>query len=121
MMHGGARKRVANRFQHGNAGVAFIAGDTHLDQLVRFQVQVDFLEYGFSQTPIANQHDGTQGVGGCAKGAALLGSNVEFWHGGIVREWPRKNFPKTGFSSILTTHTSNKRNRKVTGLGPPSS
>src|SRR5690606_13350793 len=115
MMHIGAGQGLADGFQHGAARLTVDAGHADLDQLMRLEVEVDFLEYGFGQDPVADQHDGTQGVGGGTQGAALLRSNVEFRHDGIVREWPRKNSPKTGCTSILMTPTSNRRNRRGTG------
>src|SRR5690554_1145156 len=113
-MYVGAGQRFADFFQHGAASCAVVSGDTNLNELVRLEIEVDFLEYGFSQTPVADKYDGAQGVGSSTQGATLLRCNVEFWHGGIVREWPRKNFLKIGCTSILMTHMSNRRNRKVT-------
>jgi hypothetical protein len=39
-------------------------------------------------------------VSSSTKFAALMRCKVEFWHKEIVREWPRKNSLKSGFSSI---------------------
>src|SRR5690606_37967082 len=101
-MHAGARQGVANGFQGRVEFGALLAIDTYLDELMGFEVEVDFFENGRSQALVADHDDGMQRVGGGAQSAALLGCNVEFGHSGIVREWPRKNSQKTGSSSTST-------------------
>lgn len=71
MVHRGAGKRVADAGQHGLARIAVLAAGPHLDQLVRGEGAVDFLQDGVGQARVADKDDRLQGVGGGTKIATL--------------------------------------------------
>lgn len=68
----GARKRVAQCFKHGDACLAVVAGNFHLDEPMGIQVGFDFFKHGIGKPAFPNKYNGTQGVGSGAKCAALL-------------------------------------------------
>ena len=59
------------------AGVAIVLEDTHLDQLVREQVDVDLVQYGGCQAVMAHAHDRMQPMRLRAEVSALGGSQGE--------------------------------------------
>jgi len=67
---------VANAAQGIRPGVAVLAGDSYLDQFMRVEAALDFLEYRSSKPAIANQHHGIEGVGAGLECAALDGGQL---------------------------------------------
>ena len=76
MLDSGRTQIVANTAQCIRPGVAVFAGDPYLDQSVRVEAAVDFLEYRCSEPAIANQHHGIEGVGAGLECAALAGGQL---------------------------------------------
>lgn len=60
MLHGNSVERRADGLDHRGACSAVIAEYANLDQLVAFQVDVDFTQYRRRQTGITDQHHGLQ-------------------------------------------------------------
>ncbi len=95
MLNGRGVKLVANRFVNGDALLALIAENAHLDQLMRVQAEIDLLENGWSQPIRADQDHGIQGVCRSAQfGAAGRGKRQSGHSGGRekIGEAPIKSF-----------------------------
>ncbi len=60
MLHGGGIERCADGLDHRGACSAVISEYTNLDQLVAFQVDVDFTQHRRRQAGITDQHHGLQ-------------------------------------------------------------
>jgi hypothetical protein len=63
----------ADVVDHCGARGAVIAKYTDFDQLVTFQIDIDFMQYGWCQASIADHHDGMQRVCPSLEFAALCG------------------------------------------------
>ena len=78
MLNGSGTEFAANGVQNGVALGTVFAINPDLDQLMRLERVVDFLEHGRRQTIAGDTHHGVQVVGLRAKGSPLRGR--EFSH-----------------------------------------
>ncbi len=75
----GARLTLLRAFDVTVRGNAFVAEHTHLDQLMRFEVDFDFLQHGIGQTLGSDEHDGPERMSLGAQVGALGGREFKSW------------------------------------------
>lgn len=80
---GAAFRRVADLVVNGDALVALVTEHTDLDQLVRSEVHLDFLQHGVGEPFGADQHDGLERMGLGAQRGALGGGKRKGGHGNV--------------------------------------
>lgn len=76
MLDGSCTEVFAYPAQGIRPGVAVFAGDPDLDQLMRVQAALDFLEHRRREPFIADQNHGIEGVGAGFERAALGGGQL---------------------------------------------
>jgi len=86
MMYSYRFRFFADFLQHGYTRFAVIALHFYLDQLMRLQAIVDFLEYAFGQAVIADHDDRVEVVAERTKMADLFGAELRHVKASIIRK-----------------------------------
>ena len=73
MLHGGRVQVAANPHEQCLARVAVVAEHANLDELVREQIDVDFVQHRRREAVLTDRDNGMQRMGLGAKSAALRG------------------------------------------------
>lgn len=94
MMHRRTGKRLADFAEHGVARLAVGTAGTNLDQFMRSQVDVDFLEHRRCQAVVANQYDRLEGVRSATQYVALARGEIQNSHKGYCTGMAKKKFSK---------------------------
>ena len=76
MLDGSRTEVFAYPAQRIRPGVIVFAGDTDLDQFMRVQAAVDFLEHSRGEPAVADQNHGIEGVGAGLERSPLAGGQV---------------------------------------------
>ena len=80
MLDGRGVQAIADFVVDLDARFAFVAEHANLDELVRFEVDVDLFQHGIGQTLRADEHDGLERMGLGAQIGALGGGEFKSWH-----------------------------------------